>query len=277
MEGEFAVVGVAGFLEEDAGFGSTDAEGEFDGIGEAGLDAFADDEAVDDDFDGWGGGGVDFGFGDFLDLAVDADADEALALEVSEEAFRFGSFLLGDGGEDDELGAFGLGSELGNDFRGTHASHCFIGFGVVRDACGSPDDAKVVVDFGGGCDGGSWRKAAYALLDGNGGVEAFDGIDIGFFELGEELAGVGGERLDVAALAFGVKGVEGEGGFPGSRGAGDNGEFPFGDGDREVFEVMLAGTADEDIGHVCGNVNFETLNDKEEGRFFFCLRRCDDG
>lgn len=103
LEGEFAVVGVAGFLEEDFGFGSADAEGEFDGVGEAGVDAGADDEAVDDDFDVRGGGGVDFCFCDFLYFAVDADADEALALEVTEEAFGLGNFLCGDGGEDDEF------------------------------------------------------------------------------------------------------------------------------------------------------------------------------
>lgn len=73
---------------------------------------------------------------------------------------------------------------------------------------GSPDDTEVIVDFGGGGDGGAWGESADALLDGDGGVEAFDGVDVGFFELGKELAGVDGEGLDVAALAFGVEGVE---------------------------------------------------------------------
>ncbi len=48
------------------------------------------------------------------------------------------------------------------------------------------------------------------LLDGDGGAEAVDGVDFGPFHLIEELSRVGGERFDVAALAFGVDGVEGE-------------------------------------------------------------------
>ena len=56
-----------------------------------------------------GAGAIESGFGDFLDLAVKADADEALALEVAEEAVGFGGFLFRDGGKDDEFGAFWLG------------------------------------------------------------------------------------------------------------------------------------------------------------------------
>ena len=41
-------------------------------------------------------------------------------------------------------------------------------------------------------------------------------VDVGFFHLTEELAGVGGEGLDVAALALGVDGVERERGFAGA-------------------------------------------------------------
>ena len=93
-------------------------------------------------------------FGDFLDLPVEADADEALALEVAKEAFGLGGFLLGDGGEDDELGAFGLGGEFGDDFRGTHAGHGLAGLGIVGDSGGGPEDAEVIVDLGGGGDGG---------------------------------------------------------------------------------------------------------------------------
>lgn len=121
----------------------------------------------------------------------------------------------------------------------------------MGDADGCPDDAEVVVDFSGGGEGGAGGEAADALLDGDGGAESFDGVEVWFFELGEELAGVDGEGFDVAALAFGVEGVEGEGGFTGAGGAGDDGDFPFGDGEGEVFEVVLAGAADEDFCHGC--------------------------
>lgn len=49
------------------------------------------------------------------------------------------------------------------------------------------------------------------LLNGDGGEDAVDGIDIGLVHAVEELADVRRKCLDVAALAFGVEGVEGEG------------------------------------------------------------------
>jgi hypothetical protein len=53
------------------------------------------------------------------------------------------------------------------------------------------------------------REAAL-LVDGDRGREALDEVDVGLVHLPQELAGVGGERLDVAALPLGVDGVEGE-------------------------------------------------------------------
>jgi hypothetical protein len=73
-----------------------------------------------------------------------------------------------------------------------------------------------------------------------------DGVHLRLVHALEELAGVGGEGLDVAALAFGVDGVEGEGGFAGAAEAGDDDEFVARDFDGDVFEVVLAGAPDDD-------------------------------
>ena len=54
------------------------------------------------------------------------------------------------------------------------------------------------------------------LLNGDGRGDALDGIDEGLVHAVEELANVGGKGLHVAALAFGVQCVKGEGGFPGA-------------------------------------------------------------
>ena len=67
------------------------------------------------------------------------------------------------------------------------------------------------------------------LPDGDGGRDAVDLVDVGLFHALQELAGVGGERFDVAPLAFGVDGVEGERGFAGARDTGDDGELVVGD------------------------------------------------
>ena len=57
----------------------------------------------------------------------------------------------------------------------------------------------------------------------------------------------GGEGFDLAALTFGVDGVEGEGGFAGAGNAADDGEGVVGDVDVDALEVVGAGSADCDL------------------------------
>ena len=78
------------------------------------------------------------------------------------------------------------------------------------------------------------------LFDGDGGAQAVDRIDVGPLHLVEKLARVGGKRLHIAALAFGVDGVEGQRGFPGAAQAGDHGEAVAGNLDVDVLQVVLA-------------------------------------
>src|SRR5665254_8862 len=61
----------------------------------------------------------------------------------------------------------------------------------------------------------------------------------------EELARVGGQGLDVAALALGVDGVEGERGFAGPGQAGDGDEAVARQPQGDVLEVVLASAGDD--------------------------------
>lgn len=58
------------------------------------------------------------------------------------------------------------------------------------------------------------------------------------------MACIGGEALNVAALAFGIDRIKCEGRFTGAGEAGDDGQRIPWDGDINIFEVMGAGTAD---------------------------------
>jgi len=60
------------------------------------------------------------------------------------------------------------------------------------------------------------------------------------------LAGVRGERLDVAALALCVNGVEGERGFSGAAHASNDSNGVVRNFDADVFEIVDAGAADAD-------------------------------
>ena len=71
----------------------------------------------------------------------------------------------------------------------------------------------MVCNFCDSTDGAAGRANLVALAKGDGGWNAFDSIDARSIHSLEELSGVGAESFRVTALAFGVEGVEGEGGL----------------------------------------------------------------
>ena len=94
------------------------------------------------------------------------------------------------------------------------------------------------MDLGQRGDGRARIRGGGALVDGDGRAEAIDAIDIRFFDLIKELAGIGRERFDIAALAFGVERVESEGRFAGT-GHAANGDHPVpGQIDVDPLQVM---------------------------------------
>ena len=111
---------------------------------------------------------------------------------------------------------------------------------AVRNADRRIQQAQIIVDFRDGADRRARTAAGGFLLDRNGGAEAFDGIDIRPLHLVEELPGVRGKRLDIAPLALGVDGVEGERGLAGAAQAGDDGEAVARNLDVDVLEIVLA-------------------------------------
>ena len=214
-EAEAEGFGFAGLFEEDfAGF----AIAEFDGIDDALHLIGADDEAIGKDEDVVGEVEVEEGFrgGEFEGPAVLEEAGEAAFTEVEEVVAEFGG-VAGVGGFDGEegvpAGAFGLSEHLAGDGIDSIAFDADLAVGAPGFGGAGEEEAEVVVDFSGGGDGRAGVTGGVLLADGDGRGEAVDVVDIGFFHAVEELAGVGGEGFDVAALAFGVDGVEDEGGL----------------------------------------------------------------
>ena len=74
-----------------------------------------------------------------------------------------------------------------------------------------------------------------------------DRVDVRLVHLAEELARVGRQRLDVAALALGVDRVEREAGLAGAREPGDDDQRVARKPQVEVLEVVLAGPGDDDL------------------------------
>jgi len=143
-------------------------------------------------------------------------------------------------------GAFGQGEDGLGDFVYGVAAYEAIAVNAVDGAAAGVEQPHVVVDFCGCGDGRAGISGGVFLLDGDGRGEAVDQINVWFFNPFQELAGVGGERLDVAALALGVDGVEGEGAFARAGDAGNYGQLSVGNVAAYVLEIVCPRTADED-------------------------------
>ena len=85
------------------------------------------------------------------------------------------------------------------------------------------------------------------LLDGDGRRQALDVIDIGLLHQLQELARIGRQRFDIAALALGIDRVEGERGFARARQAGQHRQRVARNLDVDILEIVLARAADGDV------------------------------
>src|SRR5581483_612859 len=108
-------------------------------------------------------------------------------------------------------------------------------------------EAQVVVDLGGRRVSQKKIARRRLLVDRDRRREPVDVVDVGLLHHLQELARVGGERLDVAPLALGVDRVEGEARLAGPREAGDADEAIPRQPDGDVLQVVLAGPVDDGL------------------------------
>ncbi len=104
----------------------------------------------------------------------------------------------------------------------------------------------MVVELGHGAHGGAAGAHRVGLVDGNRGRHTLDLVDSRLIHAVQKLARIGTEGLHVAALAFGKQGVEHQAGLARSAWAGDHGQLTGADVQIEIFEVVLARTANAD-------------------------------
>ena len=100
--------------------------------------------------------------------------------------------------------------ELSRDDLGRFAHHLAPAIPAHGAAYARKQQSEVIVDFRRGADRGSGVADAVLLPNRNRRADAFDGVDVGLLHPLEELAGVGRQRLDIAALALCIDRVEGE-------------------------------------------------------------------
>jgi len=162
------------------------------------------------------------------------------------QALRVGMRVPIDGEQHVPARAFGLGEHPLRHLIDRVLLHAHIAIGAVRVADAGVKQAQEIVALGGSGDGRSRIARAVFLPYGDGGRDAVNIFDIGLFHALEELARVGGERFHIAALAFGVDGVESERGLTGTGDTGDDRHLVMGNGKRNIFEIVDPRPADPD-------------------------------
>jgi hypothetical protein len=143
-------------------------------------------------------------------LSVDPNPHEAAFAEVLEHFPELALPAPHHRAQDLDPGARGPAHDGVGDLRRALTRDRAPVVGTVRHPGAGPEEAHVVVDLGDGADRRAGVVPGRLLLDRNGRREPLDAVHVGLFHQPEELPGIGGQRLDVAALAFGIDGVERE-------------------------------------------------------------------
>ena len=207
----------------------------------------ADDVAVDDDLDRVALVLVELGrVGDVDHLAVDPDADEALPAGAVEDAVALGLAVLDQRPQHEQPGAFRQRQHLVDDLLDRLALDR-VAVGTVRDADPGEQQPQVVVDLGDGADRGARVARGALLVDRDRRRQAVDLVDVRLLHLAQELAGVRAQALDVAALALGVDGVEGQARLARAGQSGDDDEAVARERDVHVLEVVFSCAAHDEL------------------------------
>ena len=120
-------------------------------------------------------------------------------------------------------------------------------FGAVRHAHARIEQTQIVVDFSYGPHGGTGISRRGLLVDGNGGGQTLNGVDIRLFHLPQKHARIGGQALHIAALSLGVNGVKSQAGFAGPAQAREHHQLVARDFQCDVFQIMFARAANDEL------------------------------
>ena len=229
-------------------------QGRLDGLREPLAHGGPADQAVDHHLDGVGlvAGQVDLGaVGQLERDPVDPDPGEALLGQVVEEGAVLPLAAPDHGRHDLEAGALGQLEHAVDDLLRGLAGHGPAADRAVRMADAGIQQPEIVVDLGDGPHGRARVAGGRLLVDGDGRRQALDEVDVRLVHLAQELAGVGGEGLDVAALALGVDGVEGQRGLARPGQAREDDQAVPGQVEGDITQVVLTSAAnDETVGHL---------------------------
>ena len=239
--------------DEHLGGPAGERERGLDRLGQPLADVGPADQAVDHHLDGVGLVPRQRHLGPVRQLqrhAVDAHPGETLLGQVVEQRAVLALAPPHDRRHDLEAGPLGQLEHPVDDLLGRLAGDRPAAVGAVRVPDAGVEEPQVVVDLGDGPDRRARVAAGRLLVDGDGRRQALDEVDVGLVHLAQELAGVGRQRFDIAALALGVDRVEGERRLARPRQPGEDDQLVPGQVEADVAQIVLAGPAnDQTVGH----------------------------
>jgi len=174
----------------------------------------------------------EFRFFELDDTAVLDDPEKTLFFEER------GSLLQRPGERDRNLGPNRELQEcLGDGVDGVSA-HGPAALEAVDRADAGEQDTQEVVDLRDCGHSGAGVFGRGLLLDGDGRGDALDQVRVGLVHPFQELAGIGGERFEVAALALSIESIKGQGRLAGAADSGDDDKLIERDVEVDVFQVV---------------------------------------
>ena len=246
---------VAGVVRVDHDDVVGEVERHLDRLGQPPLDAAADDQPIDDHLDRVVPPAIEL---DVLverpELSVDPRLREPARAQAGQLLLELALAAAHDRREHVDARVLRVEHHHVDDALERLAGDLLAAVRAVRHADAREQQPQVVVDLGDRADRRTGVGSGRLLLDRNGRRQPVDQIDVGLLHLLEELARVGRQRLDVAALPLGVDRVEGERRLARARQAGDHDQAVARDVDVDVLEVVHAGAAHRNpvVGHKTG-------------------------
>src|ERR1035437_10045863 len=225
------------------------AQGRLDRVAQPEANLLVNDQPIHDRLDGVPLLRVQFyadAAGQLDQLTVHAGADEALAGQPLDHVAELALLVADNRSEQHDPRPRRQREDFVHNVAGSLAHDGHAGFRAVGLADVRVEQAQVVVNLRRGGDDRARAGAGAALLDGNCRGETLDEVHVRLLHLVQELPGIGGERLDVFALALGIDGVEGKRGLARTTQAGDDHQLVARDVQGEVLEVMLTRPANSD-------------------------------
>ena len=180
----------------------------------------------------------------FDDLSIHPKAHKALCLQVRKDLGELALALAHQWRQEHHAAARGPVHQSVDHLRHRLRLQRQVVVGTKWCAGAREQEPQIVVDFGDRAHRRARVVAGGLLLNADGWRQALDDVHIGLVHALEELAGVGRQAFDVAALAFGIQGVKGQAGLARTRQAGDHHQLLTRQIQIQVLEVVGASATD---------------------------------